>query len=452
MLAGENAIINSPANKLVMQKWAKRIAITEKVHGKALSLEKKLALAKTLENTNQRLLQKEATQPGNIGQYKRYALDIVNAVVPNLIAPEIIATQAIDNRVGMINYISYLYSNDKGATKRGDMFASSINMGASDQNYSKARVDQEILGAQGETTYEGNLAWTPVTPGTVVVTAGTVIGTDDGQGHITGTGITTGTIDYATGKFALTFESATTMEVVAAYGYNLEDAPIQNVPEVELRITSLPVIAETRKLKTIYAFDAAYELEKEYGQDIDSLLATEISGEISHEIDIEICRDLLKMADGGADLAWSKTQPVGVNNIDHYDSFYTTLEEGAYAIFQATRKVRPNFLVVGTSVAAVIKVMRQFTPSGTVEVGPHFIGTLGDFRVYVNPDYDPMEFVMGYKGASFMDAGYFYCPYMPIISTDLVMLADFAGQKGWATMYAKKMVNNKMYLKGRITA
>ncbi len=80
MLAGENAIINSPKNQLLLKKWARRIAITEKVHGNKLSLERKLALANSLENTNQLILQKEATQPGNIGQYKRYALDIVNAV------------------------------------------------------------------------------------------------------------------------------------------------------------------------------------------------------------------------------------------------------------------------------------------------------------------------------------------------------------------------------------
>ena len=50
-----------------------------------------------------------------------------------------------------------------------------------------------------------------------------------------------------------------------------------------------------------------------------------------------------------------------------------------------------------------------------------------------------------------MDAGMFYCPYMPIVSTDLLMTDDFAGRKGWATMYAKKCVNNKMYLRGHIT-
>ena len=50
-----------------------------------------------------------------------------------------------------------------------------------------------------------------------------------------------------------------------------------------------------------------------------------------------------------------------------------------------------------------------------------------------------------------MDAGYAYCPYMPVVSTDLLMTDDFAGRKGWATLYAKKMINNKMYVRGYVT-
>lgn len=195
----------------------------------------------------------------------------------------------------------------------------------------------------------------------------------------------------------------------------------------------------------------AYELEKEYGQNIDTLLATEVAGEISHEIDMELANDMYKMAGAGADLTWSKTQPVGVNNIDHYDSFYTKLIEGANVVFGATRKVQPNFMICGLGVSSVVQVMRNFSPSNAIAIGPHFIGTLGALRVYVSPDFGANDFVLGYKGTSFMDAGMFYCPYMPIVSTDLLMTDDFAGRKGWATMYAKKCVNNKMYLRGHIT-
>lgn len=67
-------------------------------------------------------------------------------------------------------------------------------------------------------------------------------------------------------------------------------------------------------------------------------MATEVAGEIAHEIDMEIANDIFKMANAGKPITWSKTQPVGVNVLDHYDSFYTKLVEGANTIFGATRK------------------------------------------------------------------------------------------------------------------
>lgn len=450
MNANKNMV--SAKTAMLIKKWDKRIRATESVIG-PMNIERKAALAMSLDNTNQRLRLAEATQPGHIGQYKRYALDIVNAVVPNLIAYDICSVQPVDNRVGMINYISYEYGRAKGQAQKDQMFASSINMGQSDQFYSASEVDLEVVGAEGATKISTNLQWTPILPGTVAFTCdgGTVVGTDDGNGNITGDGITAGTIDYTTGQLELTLATASSDEPNVSYSYNNEDVPLNNVPEVNLRITSLPVVCKSRKMKAVYAFDAAYELEKEYGQDIDSLLATEVAGEIAHEIDMELANDIFKMANAGSPITWSKTQPVGVNNIDHYDSFYTKLVEGANTIFGATRKVQPNFMVCGLEVSSVVQVMRNFTPSGVQAIGPHYLGTLGQFKVFVSPDYSANQFVLGYKGGSFMDAGMFYCPYMPIVSTDLLMTDDFAGRKGWATMYAKKMVNNKMYLKGYIT-
>ena len=439
----------SAKNARLLRKWDKRIKMTESVLGKKLGTEKAVALAVCLENTHHRIKMTESTQPAGIGQYKRYALDIVNAVVPNLIAYDICSVQPIDNRVGMINYIQYDYGSNKGKTKAGDMFASSLNMGVADPNYSTSAIDGEMIAAAGTTSISATASWTPIIPGTFGVNVdGTVI-TDDGAGNITGTGVT-GTIDYATGTLAITLTNAPTQDVTASYTYNNEDVPINNVPEVNLKITSLPVQAQSRKMKAVYAFDAAYELEKEYGQDIDSLLATEVSGEIAHEIDIELAKDIRDKA-ATENTPWSKTQITGVNLVDHYDSFYARIVEGLNLVYQSTRKIKPNFMVCGLNVASVIEVMRNFSPSGQQASGPYFMGTLGNIKVYVSPEYDPDEYVMGYKGSSFMDAGMFYCPYMPIISTDLLMTDDFAGRKGWATMYAKKMVNNKMYIRGKIT-
>lgn len=83
----------SAKNAHLLKKWDKRIKMTESVLGKKLGTEKSVALAVCLENTHHRMKIAESTQPASIGQYKRYALDIVNAVVPNLIAYDICSVE-----------------------------------------------------------------------------------------------------------------------------------------------------------------------------------------------------------------------------------------------------------------------------------------------------------------------------------------------------------------------
>lgn len=60
-------------SQYLIGKYAKRIKMVESVQGKPLSYEKKVVLANCLENTADRIKAFEATNPGQIGQYKRYS-------------------------------------------------------------------------------------------------------------------------------------------------------------------------------------------------------------------------------------------------------------------------------------------------------------------------------------------------------------------------------------------
>lgn len=66
-------------SKYLIERWQRRIAMVEKAQGKTLNFEKRAMLANALENTHQRMRAMEATNPASIGQYKRFALDIVTA-------------------------------------------------------------------------------------------------------------------------------------------------------------------------------------------------------------------------------------------------------------------------------------------------------------------------------------------------------------------------------------
>lgn len=454
-------LMRKKAGNNAMRKFASRINVAESVQkkvGKTMGLEKKVALATMLENTNSLL---EATNSQNIPS-KTFFLDMITAVVPNLIASDIVSVQAMDSKAGIISYLKYNYGTSKGSTAAGTTFTSSLNTGYSDSTYTSRSVDGELIGGS-------NLEYSPVIPGTFTATTsdGDVI-TETAKvenGVVTITCAAkpsiTGTLNYATG--AITLDSTTqTKEVFASYEYDNETVPFADhgtetyhnvIPEMTMDLAQLPIYAKSRKLAAYWGFDAAYDLKKQYGTEINDLISVQAAGEIAHEIDTEIALDLAKKAAAGATLTWSKTAPIGVNAIDHYDSFSIKLTEGAMQIFGATQRVQPNFIICGLNVAAVIKNIRNFDgSSATVGVGPHFIGTLnGTYKVYVVPQMDADEFVLGYKGTNFLETGYVYAPYMPILTTDLLMPADYRGQQGYATSYGTRMINNKMYLKGRIT-
>ena len=155
-----DAILNSNKNKTNIAKHAKRIQVAESVQkkfGKTMDLEKKVALATVLENT-QKIM--EATNSSNIPS-KTFFMDMITGVIPNLIASDIVSTQAMEAKASIVSYLRYTYGTDKGATQAGTMFNNSLYTGRSDMNYSSRVVaDEQVLDGV-------NFEFAPILPGTV---------------------------------------------------------------------------------------------------------------------------------------------------------------------------------------------------------------------------------------------------------------------------------------------
>lgn len=56
------------------------------------------------------------------------------------------------------------------------------------------------------------------------------------------------------------------------------------------------------------------------GQDLESLLSTQICGELAHEIDQEITNGLYNFANVAPVEAWSRTPDIGVSRWEHYNT------------------------------------------------------------------------------------------------------------------------------------
>lgn len=440
MASLNESLFNTPAAKRALKLHESRIAAADKVRQEnglsPMNFERKLATAVCLENTRRQIRTMDesyasvnATQASSIGQYKRFALDMVTTIMPTMIAPEVVGVQAIDNRVGMINILEYQYGSNKGIDKIDTTFASPIGYQGMSENYTSALVENEEITVNDEGVK--TVAWTPVRTDMPYAL------------YKDGVKVDNATIDVD-GKVIGDADTAT-------YFYNNETVPVQ-APTLKMNVRSLPITTQSRKLSAIWSFDSQWELTKEYGQDMHTLLATQAASEIEQEIDNEITKDLYRIANAGPEVTWSRQQSTGVNLIDHVDTLYYEIIKGSNQIFAATRRVHANFMVCGINVASVLKVMRNFDDAeDKTAVGPHFIGTVPGIRVFVNPNYDPDVFVLGYKGASLIDTGYVYAPYLPVMTTGMLTFGDdFSSREGWACMYGKKAINPRMYIKGRI--
>lgn len=444
----------------LLESWKDNITAVRKVDP-SFSDEAALKLARVLENTREEISRAEqifeATQPVDVGPFKKYAFDLITAVMPNLIAEELVSVQPLEQKLGQIFYLKYLFGSDKGSVRKGDVMFGPHQVapqGYNATNYSSEYVDNEVLDALGSTEYSGNLAYVPVRPGTVVIDCGGgVVATDDGQGSLTGTGVTSGTINYETGAYTLSLAAEAAADPTAEYQYNLEYAP-STIPQVNLKVEERVITARPRKLRALYAFDSAYDLRKSQGIDIDDSLLEAISAEIKHEIDGEIMQDLYAQA--GLSSTWDIHNATNyVSQREHRETFISELSAASNAIFQATRRAVGNFIIVGKLGADVLESLGEprfkFSAPGAL-AGPHYAGTLDNkWKVYKNPYYNEDEYLVGYKGQLFLDAGYVYAPYLPIFATQLLMLDDFVGRRGFATSYGKRMLNNQLYVKGQIT-
>jgi len=438
-----------------------KAAMKEKRGGKALSENIIATTARSLHNTTEWLnSMDETTRAINAGSFVDYGYKLVAAVLPNLVADQIVSVQPLKMKSGEVFFLNFRYGRTKGKIAK-DSTAIGANTGfaPTSNNYSSEIVEEESAGTgDGVTTvFTPTLSYIPVKPGTFSITTGSVTATDNGSGTLSGTGISAGTINYTSGAVSVTFSAAPTNNtpITATYEYDMEQNP-SLIGEVDIDLDQSTVTARPYKLRALYTLDAAWDLQQAHNINADDELVAATASIIRAEIDSNIMANLYNQAQGGI-VNFDCTLPLGVSKQEHYDSFIHTLTRAQNLIYQATRMVSGNFCIAGTNVASIIEGMTRFESNG-VEAngsfsGPYVAGTLsGRFLIVKNPNYSANTFCVGYKGNSYLYAGYVWAPYRPLYTTNPpVVLDDFIGRRGLYTSGGQKMINPYMYVKGTIT-
>jgi len=277
------------------------------------------------------------------------------------------------------------------------------------------------------------------------------------------------TVDSASFVIDDKFEGTGIGAVVGANTWGLESN--EAIPEIDIKVDSVSVTAKTKKLKAKWTPELAQDLNAYHNLDAEVELTSVLSEHIALEIDQEILEDLVK---GGtaAKLYWSRLPGKFVNretgaaldatslgypdftgNVSEwYETLVETINDVSAQIHRKTLRGGANFIVVSPEIANLLEFTAGFRGAVTHEdargtVGAVRVGNLSKkFDVYVDPYFPRNVVLCGRKGASFLESGYVYAPYVPLQMTPTIFgTEDFVPRKGVMTRYAKKMVRPDMY-------
>lgn len=250
------------------------------------------------------------------------------------------------------------------------------------------------------------------------------------------------------------------------------------IPEVDIKIDSVAVTATTRKLRARWSPEMAQDLTAFYSIDVEVELTNILSEMITLDIDREILNDLLTQA-SAANLYWSRApgrivnkftgQEALHNNVlspgpqffgnvrEWYETLMETITDAANTIHKKTLRGSGNFMVTSPDVATILEHLVAYKPAYKVDsdgqvkdsmtIGAEAIGTLNNrYVVYKDPYFPSNKILIGLKGNTFLESGYIYAPYVPLILTPVIYAQeDFTPRKGVMTRYGKKMVRADFY-------
>ena len=199
--------------------------------------------------------------------------------------------------------------------------------------------------------------------------------------------------------------------------------------KLSIQILKQTVEAKSRKLSANWTFEAAQDAQAQQGIDIEAEIMAALAQEITAEIDQEIIGSLSTLAGN----AFSTYDQQGVSGTatfvgDEHAALAILINRAANAIAQRTRRGAGNYAVVSPTALTILQsaTTSAFARSteGTFEAPTNnkLVGTLNSsMKVYVNTYASSDDVIVGYKGSSEADAPAFYCPYIPLMSSGVVL-------------------------------
>ena len=350
-----------------------------------------------------------AMSGGQMDTWDPILISLVRRAMPNLIAYDVCGVQPMTGPTGLIFAMRSSFLSQDGA---------------------EALVDEAMPGKTGASNQ--NLA-------------GTIGGGDVGATE-------TNPAVLNDSPSAGTYTSATGMTTAQAEA--LGDSSTNAFAQMAFSIEKSTVTAVSRALKAEYTMELAQDLKAIHGLDAETALANILSSEILAEINREVVRSLYVTAVAGAQVNTTTagifdldTDSNGRWSVEKFKGLMFAIERDANAVGQQTRRGKGNMLIVSADVASALNMagVLDYTPAlnnnlNVDDTSTTFAGVMnGRFKVYVDPYSANVAasqyYICGYKGTSPYDAGFFYCPYVPLQMVRAVGENSFQPKIGFKTRY-----------------
>jgi len=366
-------------SQLLNERWSE----TKDTLLEGLQGNRRSSMQTCLENTRKYLLESAtagATSAGNIATLNRVILPVIRRVMPTVIANEIVGVQPMTGPVGQIHTLRVRYAD------------SSNEVVAGEEALSPFKIAQ---------AYSGN---------------------NDA-----------------------TYPRADTTA-------KLEGQPGRRM---SIQILKAPVEAKSRKLSARWTFEAAQDAQAQQGIDIEAEIMAALAQEITAEIDQEVLASLRQLASVEETYDQSLVSGTATFVGDEHAALAIQINRVANKIAQRTRRGAGNWAVVSSQALTILQSATTSafarTTEGTFEAPTNtkFVGTLNNaMRIYVDAyladtGADDNQVLIGYKGPSEADAAAFYCPYIPLMSSGVVLdPATFEPVVGFLTRYGYVELTN----------
>ena len=352
----------------------------------------------------------------NLAGFDPVLISLVRRAMPNLIAYDVCGVQPMTAPTGLIFCMKSKYSTQGGTEA----------LGLSEANTMFSGTGPGYGGTYGFGSTSGNN--TVANFSSVQVALDSLIGSVGGQ---------TGTSAYSGIPATATYmEDARGNAGFAEMGFSIERTS---------------VIARSRALQASYSAEIAQDLKAVHGLDVETELANILTNEVLAEINREVIRTIYQAATLGCSTSDLVSGSFNVQadsdgrwSAERFRGLFFQIEREANAIAKATRRGKGNVIICSADVAAALSMSgllesNQKSAFGmdVDDTGATFVGTIGRYKVFIDP-YVPTgtDFcVVGYKGTSQYDAGFFYCPYVPLQMVRAIDPVTFQPKIGFKTRY-----------------